>query len=85
MRREYKGFYIERAEWRGNFFGYSLYHVVTGTLAGTLPTIRDAQDEINSIHTNAEVYASYAGCEPKHLIRKRNRFVYAKFSKGESK
>jgi hypothetical protein len=78
MRREYKGFFIEPAGGGSgrSANGYSIYHVVTGNCGGTLPTIRDAKDEIDSIHTDAEVYARFAGCKAFELVPKRGRWIY---------
>lgn len=76
MRLEYKGFYLERAVYRGNDCGYSLYHVVTGNYAGTQPTIKDAKDEIDSIHNDVRTYARFAGCHPVDLRLKYGRWVY---------
>ena len=49
---------------------------MTGNCAGTLPTIRDAKDEIDLINNDVREYARYAGCEPINLRLKYNRWVY---------
>lgn len=73
MRREYKGFYIERTY--DEYIPYRIYHVVSGALCGDGRTIAECKERINEIHTDASEYARCAGVEVKHLVPKRGRWV----------
>ena len=78
----HKGFSLERQPCsfssRARRFEYKVYHVVTGTYAGTFDSLREAREEVDVIHQHAEDYARFAGCLASELRydAQRHRYTY---------
>ncbi len=75
MKQEYKGFSIEHCA-NDDIFRYRIFHVVTGSLAGSGKTISECREAIRRIHESASEYARYAGCSIEELNLVRGRYQY---------